>query len=676
MIFLENIYIKNYKNLKNLTLRNFGDLNIFIGPNNSGKTSILNSINILQNIKVINDFSFSCECCRELSEEKKNAFENLEIFPVGCNISSNDQYLRENKVSIIHEYSKEILDDVFSPYLDQVSEQIKYFTSRLVSDKEDVDMDFIVKLIIDGILENLQSNFNLSEEIKKRIDRFLHSFLTYTNNKRKSSVSTNKLTQYSKAPMILFSNDFDENKKELINEIVNGINDILYSTTQNMSHYSLDSIRLENIIEHAKKEFFFNHIKNSEVDCDPLYTLILQHLKVESNSETLICTPHFSLFCISEACKSLKDRICNIEDDRLRTYRNKNLNEYIRDKNLTGEQLRKLIKILEKIVDPHINDYKMNLDLVRKDDFTTPINEQGSGVRSLICLATDILSAKKSSILLIDEPELGLNPSAKKQFLKLLMEESKTKQIFITTHDPTFVNPTIWSDYDTKISVYLYSLSSSNFKKIDLDQAKNDPSTFGGYFPHTTSLKKVHLYVEGSSDVYIFQEYLRKFLINTSTDWAERWNNIGIYHLNGDYWQHLLYTIPRSPYKCAIILDGDKKKLAKKVCEQYTKLNNNKDFEFCINGLIDFKKLFSNTWSENTFPVYCLEKKTIEEYFSELIENHETYDKRRDGPGIVRRTENIPEEFVDIFETITNELNISKVLNKPLEVGYTNLEGL
>ena len=352
----------------------------------------------------------------------------------------------------------------------------------------------------------------------------------------------------------------------------------------------------------------------------------------------------------------MKDRICNIEDDRLRTYRNKNLDQYIRDKNLTGEQLSQLIKLLKNIVDPNINDYKMSLDLVRNNNFTTSINEQGSGVRSLICLVTDILSAKKGSIVLIDEPELGLNPSAKKQFLKLLIEESKTKQIFITTHDPIFVNPIIWSDYDTKISVYLYSLSSSNFKKIDLDQAKNDPSTFGGYLPHTTSLKKVHLYVEGSSDVYIFQEYLRKFLINTSMDWAERWNNIGIYHLNGDYWQHLLYTIPKSPYKCAVILDGDKEKLAKKVCEQYTRLKDHKDFEFCMKGLTDFKRLFSNSGSENSFPVYCLEKKTIEDYFSECIENHETYDKRRDGHRIVRELKNIPEEFMNIFEIVTNEI--------------------
>ena len=659
MIFLKNIYIQNYKTIKNSTLKGFGDLNIFIGPNNSGKTSILNSINFLQDIEVLKDSSFSCELCRGLSEEERNKFENLEIFSVGCNISSNDQYLRENKVSIMHEYSKETLDDVFSPYLNQISKKIGYFTSKLVSGKENIDVDIIVKLIIKGVQEDLQSNLNLSEEIRKRIDRFLHLFFSNVDSKRHPFFSkTDKLFQYPKIPIILFSNDYDENKKELINEIVNGINGILDSTTQNMNHYPLDSIRFETIIEHAKYEYFLKHlIKNNGVDCDPLYTLILkQCLKVEPNSKILISTPHFSLFCISEACKSLKDRVCNIEDDRLRTYRNKNLNEYIKDKNLTGEQLSKLIKILKKIVDPNINDYKMSLDLVRKDDFITSINEQGSGVRSLICLATDILSAKKSSILLIDEPELGLNPAAKKQLLKLLIEESQTKQIFITTHDPIFVNPTIWSDYDTKISVYLYSLSSSNFKKIDLDQAKNDPSTFGGYLPHTTSLKKVHLYVEGSSDVYIFQEYLRKFLINTSTGWAERWNNIGIYHLNGDYWQHLLYTIPKSPYKCAIILDGDKEKLAKKVCEQYTKLNNHKDFEYCLNGLIDFKKLFLSSESENTFPVYCLEKKTIEDYFSEYIENHETYDKRKDGPGIVRRIENIPEEFVNIFEIITNEI--------------------
>jgi len=43
-------------------------------------------------------------------------------------------------------------------------------------------------------------------------------------------------------------------------------------------------------------------------------------------------------------------------------------------------------------------------------------------------------------IVLIDEPELGLNPLVKQESLKFLLAESKERQIFIATQDPTFVN--------------------------------------------------------------------------------------------------------------------------------------------------------------------------------------------------------------------------------------------
>lgn len=44
---LQKIEIKNYGNLKSVTLDNLGNLNILIGPNNCGKTHILKAISEL-----------------------------------------------------------------------------------------------------------------------------------------------------------------------------------------------------------------------------------------------------------------------------------------------------------------------------------------------------------------------------------------------------------------------------------------------------------------------------------------------------------------------------------------------------------------------------------------------------------------------------------------------------
>ncbi len=49
---LQKIEIENYGNLQKVSLKNLRQLNILIGPNNSGKTHILQAINKLKGIDV------------------------------------------------------------------------------------------------------------------------------------------------------------------------------------------------------------------------------------------------------------------------------------------------------------------------------------------------------------------------------------------------------------------------------------------------------------------------------------------------------------------------------------------------------------------------------------------------------------------------------------------------
>jgi len=67
------------------------------------------------------------------------------------------------------------------------------------------------------------------------------------------------------------------------------------------------------------------------------------------------------------------------------------------------------------------------------------IKDLGSGVEIVLTLLLlrNISNASKGKIIyLIDEPELHLHPKAQEKLLDLLLEESKDKQIFISTHSP------------------------------------------------------------------------------------------------------------------------------------------------------------------------------------------------------------------------------------------------
>ncbi len=63
----------------------------------------------------------------------------------------------------------------------------------------------------------------------------------------------------------------------------------------------------------------------------------------------------------------------------------------------------------------------------------------GSGIEMIltILLLKSVAGASKGSIIyLIDEPELHLHPKAQDKFLSLLLDESKDKQIIVSTHSP------------------------------------------------------------------------------------------------------------------------------------------------------------------------------------------------------------------------------------------------
>ena len=74
------------------------------------------------------------------------------------------------------------------------------------------------------------------------------------------------------------------------------------------------------------------------------------------------------------------------------------------------------------------------------------IKDLGSGIEIILTLLLlkNIAGASKGKIIyLIDEPELHLHPKAQEKLLELLLEESKDKQIFISTHSPYMFNGAI-----------------------------------------------------------------------------------------------------------------------------------------------------------------------------------------------------------------------------------------
>lgn len=560
VVIIEGLEINKFKNIKGKTI-DFGDFNIIIGPSNVGKSNILRAISISSKtiggkIESGHDHRFNCDVCTKIKGEFPK---DVEFLGGGYNLEKYDQFKGTGKTGIRYNFNKElIVYNWLNKNRSKIPEIFNYIQNSNPNIKSSQYIGDINQMLNGGLAKFIHSQNDAKEML---LDNFAEYYISFLSNLLR-------------------------NKEELVSHLKEDVKNSLFTVKLvfNINAIAAEHISVLHEVQEDKKTIFYE----------------------------------------------IKDNVLYCPESRLNGYKGKTFSEHILRK-FTKKDLDRLLDFVGKVVGPRISNAAFNCEDPKTlsfvfDDFETPIDEQGSGLRSLIGPVWGILTAKEGSIVIIDEPELGLHPSAKQEFLKLLLKEAETKQIFIATHDPTFVNPVIWQEFIREkksekfsVKVLLYSIYNQTFVNVDLDISKEDPETFAGYLPHTTSLKKAHIYVEGPSDVCIFQIWFEKYLKEKMQEnWLKKFNEIGIYHLGGDNWMHLLYTIPRGPYKCMVILDGDKAKAkvnAKEVCGRYNnkaKFENISRFKFCQDiGEIGF--------DSNLHPIYCLKRKEIEYYFDPVL---------------------------------------------------------
>ncbi len=144
---------------------------------------------------------------------------------------------------------------------------------------------------------------------------------------------------------------------------------------------------------------------------------------------------------------------------------------------------------------------------VHADNKERPVKRMGEGFKRLFIMLFYIFNPEYK-IIFIDEPELHLHPSIIKKLL-FLLQENKKKQIFITTHHPTFVQAHylehIWRVARNKNkSTSVYYFSKRNINTDRLVQEINDENS-AMFFADKVLL------VEGVSDKIFMTEIINRF---------------------------------------------------------------------------------------------------------------------------------------------------------------------
>ena len=260
------------------------------------------------------------------------------------------------------------------------------------------------------------------------------------------------------------------------------------------------------------------------------------------------------------------------------------------------EYIKRIESDIYEVYTPRKGEIKLTYEEYPKRGIN--FNDFGSGMLQLVEIIYRILKAE-DQIVLIEEPEMNLHPEAQRILLDFLEDQSKNKQILITTHSPIFASQTKLENVrlvakNNKAETYLSSITEENIYRI-IEELGVKP---GDIFDDD-----VLVFVEGSSDVGIFQEFTKKLKLNLKIGFidSEGYGNMH-YYANAKILQSRRVKIP-----VFVIFDGDTERRKK-----------HKEIKRRLEKELDIPEDHIITLNKNSIEDYILIPRAIKEAFPEM----------------------------------------------------------
>lgn len=391
-MYIKKLIIDNYKSIKNETFEFSKGINVLVGKNNAGKSNIVSALNEV------------------LSDKYSTSDYEDKIF------YTNDTDAIKREFMIVTEIEE--LENLDFEYLNNVKKSVGLIKINefFSEENQNWNSEWIIKdddELKERHEEKLSGRRNSEENIlywKKRDD-----LINLLNN-------TEKIWLYK-----YYNKDTDTNLLNII------IKEKKISGLAHNNYY-----RMVYVNQNVKSTFitsllvpaFRSPETTLKINKWSWYGKLLQKKWNE-------CYDKEAMQNIENAAQQLKLTLGEVYTD-LKEQLNKQLSQALSLMN---------IKVDINMLENKKEDYYKNIRLYINDGVETPLENKGSGLQSLIIIELFKLYCKtfnKSSLLILEEPELFLHPHAKRMLSGILKDFLEINgilknQVIVTTHAQEFV---------------------------------------------------------------------------------------------------------------------------------------------------------------------------------------------------------------------------------------------
>lgn len=370
MEIIKDIRITNYKGLEEIQFP-CGSVNILVGPNNTGKSSILQSvwmaISSLNNFKDVLDTKVT-----DIILDKFNINNNRYLITQGKHQSKIELLLYDNhKLTLelmysINEYPEGIAD-LFLEFVNEISkmDNLLYYPRRMIKGRYDSrgnyksseELYFLLQKLRE--VEQFSKNRNMKESNEERIE--LENLMKNVSEKLDSDIEAYK-NEIIKSEKLFLTAKLDNQLISLYTAMDNYTGEIPISKMDSFSNYMIPLI-----------------INSSTINSNP--SILYKRLINTKN--------------LGEVLDILKTRIPYFEDIR--------------------EPERELYVLLQNVEKP------------------LPLSFMGDGFKALLKLSF-MAPLIRNGVVLFEEPEVSMHPGYLDILAREIILNSDNSQFFITTH--------------------------------------------------------------------------------------------------------------------------------------------------------------------------------------------------------------------------------------------------